>query len=74
MYMNDEVVQRCMAEMERFLAEKCIIYISEPVALEERLTLKSFYSEQMSHDYSAIYRTEEQYKTFSGRCWRKGFR
>jgi len=73
MYMNDEVVQRCIEEMERFLADKCIIYISEPVALEERLTLNSFYSEQMSHDYSAIYRTEEQYKTFFRPLLEKGF-
>lgn len=73
MYMNDEVVQECMEKMERLLEEKSIIYISEPIALEERLTLHSFYSEELSHNYSAIYRTEDEYKTIFKTLMDKGF-
>lgn len=73
MYMNDEVVQRCIEKMEEILCEESIIYISEPIALEERLTLNSFYSEQIAHDYSAIYRTEEEYMTLFTPLLKKGY-
>jgi hypothetical protein len=33
------------------------IYLREPVAVQERLTLDRFYSEELRYEYSAIYRT-----------------
>lgn len=73
MYMNDRVVRKCMEEMEKMLDEKSILYISEPVALEERLTLHSFYSKQIDNNYSAIYRTEEEYKELFRPFLEKGY-
>lgn len=73
MYMNDESVQSCIELMEKYLLDKSIIYISEPIALKERLTLNSFYSESLEHNYSAIYRTQEEYKNILQVLIEKGF-
>lgn len=73
MYMNDRVVRKCIEKMENMLDEKSIIYISEPVALIERLTLHSFYSKQIDDKYSAIYRTEDEYKDLFSPLLEKGY-
>lgn len=73
MYMNDETVQACISEMTKMMDKKSIIYISEPVAMKERLTLNSFYSEQIGHNYSAIYRTEEEYMQLFKPLLEKGY-
>lgn len=73
MYMNDQTVLKCITEMEKYLSEKSIIYISEPIALKERLTLNSFYSDTIEHNYSAIYRTEEEYKNIFEVLIEKGY-
>lgn len=74
MYMNDAIVEECIEELEKYMSEKSIIYISEPIALKERLTLNSFYSETMKSNYSAIYRTEKEYKSIFEILLKKGFR
>lgn len=51
----------CIAKLTSFLDETCIIYISEPIALEERLTLNKFYLDNLDSEYSAIYRTISEY-------------
>lgn len=73
MYMNDDIVRACIEEMVKMLDKKSIVYISEPIAIEERLTLNSFYSEQIEHNYSAIYRTEEEYKHLFEPLFRRGY-
>lgn len=73
MYMNDETVRVCIDDMVKMLDEKSIIYISEPIAMEERLTLNSFYSEQIDNNYSAIYRTEEEYKRLFKPLFERGY-
>ena len=38
------------------------IFIMEPIScMENRLTLRDFYSEGLESDYSAIYRREDEY-------------
>ena len=74
MYMNDHELQECIEKMEPMLAGHSVIYLSEPVALEERLTLDSFYSESLSHNYSAIYRTEKEYRKLFRPLFEKGYR
>ena len=51
------------------------LFIMEPVSrMGERLTLKDFYSEGLDADYSAIYRTEEEYmELFKGLNYNKIF-
>ncbi len=62
-YINDEEAREDIKALVPLLSEQedCIIYISEPIAVENRLTLNKFYSEEMKQEYSAIYRTENQY-------------
>ncbi|WDQ33161.1 class I SAM-dependent methyltransferase [Paenibacillus marchantiae] len=61
MYMNDEDVKYVLTDLSERLEQESIIYLSEPIAINERLTLNKFYSESLKSDYSAIYRTEKEY-------------
>lgn len=74
MYINDDILQGCINKLESLLDEKCKIYISEPVAIEERLTLNKFYSENIESEYSAIYRTREEYNKIFKNLYDKGFK
>lgn len=74
MYINDDVVCECITNLIPLLQDSCIIYISEPIAIEERLTLKSFYSENMKDYYSAIYRTESDYEKIFEPLLKEGFK
>lgn len=74
MYINDEILYKCLEQLEERLAEHCVIYISEPIAMEERLTLNAFYSDTIEDNYSAIYRTEQEYQEIFEVFYRKGFR
>lgn len=73
MYMNDNEAKHCIQGLERLLSEDCIIYISEPVSIDKRLTLKSFYSETIEEEYSAIYRNENEYRELFLPLTDKGF-
>lgn len=62
-YLNDDDVRRCL----RGIAEVCsstdaTVYIREPMGVEARLTLDKFWSEQLGSEYSAIYRSREEYQ------------
>lgn len=61
MYINDNELQRSIQLLLNILQDNCVVYISEPIAIEERLTLDAFYSDTIKDTYSAIYRTEEEY-------------
>lgn len=61
MYINDDVLKKCLAKLPALLAPSAILYISEPIAMEKRLTLNQFYSDELAAEYSAIYRTREEY-------------
>lgn len=73
MYINDCAAQKCIAQLTKMLQNSCIIYISEPVAIEKRLTLNAFYSETIRDKYSAIYRTVEEYKELFAPLFQEGF-
>jgi len=62
-YINDAEATEDIEALTRLLDEheECVIYISEPIAVSERLTLNKFYSVEMNQVYSAIYRTEQEY-------------
>ena len=62
MYINDEDLEVIINEVNSVTDENKKIFIMEPIScLETRLTLKDFYSEGLESDYSAIYRTENEY-------------
>ena len=63
MYINDEDLEIIMDEVNNITDENKKVFAMEPIShLETRLTLKDFYSEGLESDYSAIYRTEDEYR------------
>lgn len=76
MYINDDEAQEDVKALAALLDEHevSIIYISEPVATERRLTLNKFYSEEMKQVYSAIYRTEAEYMHLFEPLFEAGFK
>lgn len=41
-----------------------IVCIREPIAVQDRLTLKNFYSNELEDNYNAIYRTRDELLAF----------
>lgn len=73
LYMNDDELQDCIGQLLSLMDQECVMYISEPVAIEERLTLNSFYSENIGQNYSAIYRTVKEYQLLFKPLLQNGF-
>lgn len=59
-YLNDEQIVKLYEGIKKVVDSNCIIYLREPLALTERLTLNQFWSEELAAAYSAIYRTESE--------------
>lgn len=75
-YLNDQQVIALCEGIKKVMDLNCLIYLREPLALEERLTLNQFWSEELAAAYSAIYRTESElqsliYEAFGGLIKRK---
>lgn len=63
MYLNDKDLDRCLEDIAKLINRgRSTIYIKETVGTNERLTLNNFYSEDLKHEYTAIYRTAEEYE------------
>lgn len=60
MYLNDDDIYTTMERVEKHCKPDARICIREPIGLENRLTLKDFYSEELKDNYNAIYRTREE--------------
>ncbi|WP_438348858.1 class I SAM-dependent methyltransferase [Paenibacillus sp. FA6] len=73
MYINDDEAEEVLTKLVERFDEECIIYLSEPIALESRLTLDRFYSEDLENEYSAIYRTESEYNKLFDVLYKEGF-
>lgn len=57
MYINDADLVHVMEKLCDTAEDHAVICIREPLGIDERLTLKGFYSEELRDDYNAIYRT-----------------
>ena len=74
MYLNDADVQSTLMQIERLCNEHAIICIREPIGIDERLTLKDQFSNELQDDYNAIYRTKEELEIiFKKTLANKGF-
>lgn len=62
MYLNDNDVIEMLQQIERCCENETVICIREPIGIEERLTLKDYYSDELKSDYNAIYRTRDEIK------------
>lgn len=72
-YINDPDAERMFRRLPGLLAERCVILFHVPVGLEKRLTLKDFPSEALQTEYSAIYRTPEEYTKLFAPLFDAGF-
>jgi 2-polyprenyl-3-methyl-5-hydroxy-6-metoxy-1,4-benzoquinol methylase len=66
LYLNDSDLLQSLQQIEHICEEHTIICIREPVGIEERLTLKDFYSDELKCNYNAIYRTREELENLLG--------
>lgn len=60
-YINDIHITTGLCNILPFTSKHCRIYITSPISVSERLTLKEFYSTEIETDYSNIYRTQNEY-------------
>ena len=61
MYINDCDISKCLKSLPGLLNDNGRIYIKESVGINNRYTLKDIYSEELGSQYSAIYRSVEEY-------------
>lgn len=73
MYLNDAEVQQIVQALPDLLAQKCVIYWGDPVGIGKRLTLNNYFSESFQMEYSAIYRTVEEYTELFQPLMKTGF-
>lgn len=60
MYLNEDDVIDTLMQIVDVLEEHAVICVREPVGLDNRLTLKNFYSQELKDNYNAIYRTRTE--------------
>lgn len=74
-YLNDSDILNTLEAAAACCDKSALIYIREPVALNERLTLSNFSSAELNSNYNAIYRTEaELTEAFSVTLLASGFK
>lgn len=75
MYINDSDIEKCLESVDGLLKTKGRIYIKESVGVEQRFTLRDFYSEELSSTYNAIYRSLKEYhQLFERKFIDKGYK
>lgn len=62
MYINDDELKNCLSQAYSVLKPSGIILQKESIGTADRLTLRDFYSAELSHKYNAIYRTAVDYE------------
>lgn len=61
MYINDAHLESGLKGLLSKMDEHAVVYFTETIALDERLTLREFFSTALDADYDVIYRTEQEY-------------
>lgn len=63
--LNDGDIPGILADVsELCVSEGALLCVNASVGIDERLTLKEFYSEELHSDYESIYRTRDEYMKF----------
>ena len=63
MYLNDIDLKSLFSSLNSFIGRNGKIYLRESVStMNDRLTLKEFYSEELECEYNAVYRTPAEYE------------
>ena len=63
-YLNDKDIVKLFSDLNDICDTNTKIYIRVPVGIDERLTLKDFYSDELKTEYHAIYRMRDEYYEF----------
>lgn len=63
-YLNDRDCMHVLKYIPSLVSDHATVYIREPIASENRLTLQNFFSSELNSNYNAIYRTEQEYLSF----------
>lgn len=63
-YLNDEDVLETLDRIAHLARDTCTVLIREPVAIDERLTIKEHFSDDLDQTYNAIYRTEDELRGY----------
>lgn len=61
MYINDDDLKQCFSQLASLLSKGGRLYLWESIGLGRRLTLDEIWSSALDSNYSAIYRTREEY-------------
>jgi 2-polyprenyl-3-methyl-5-hydroxy-6-metoxy-1,4-benzoquinol methylase len=73
-YLNDERLEACLSSLSRICSPTATIYVREPLAMQDRLTLKDIWSDELQQGYSSIYRTASELDLhFSRTLYPNGF-
>lgn len=59
-YLNDEDLENTFKQISEVITDSAIVVIREPIGIDERLTLKQHFSEELEDNYNAIYRTRDE--------------
>ncbi len=73
-YLNDADCAALLSQISLLSARPSMVYVREPSAVDCRLTLNRYFSEELHTEYSAIYRTDAEYqKIFQTTLGNEGF-
>jgi SAM-dependent methyltransferase len=64
MYINDDELHDDFEKLLHLLSHKAVLYLTETVAMQERLTLNECPSEALKTTYDVIYRTPSEYNQY----------
>ena len=59
-YLNDEDLENTFKQINEVITDSAIIIVREPIGIDERLTLKQHFSDELEDNYNAIYRTRDE--------------
>lgn len=61
-YLNDGDVRSCIEGIAGVVADDAVVYVREPVAVDDRLTLRDHWSNELDDHYHCIYRPPADYR------------
>lgn len=73
LYLNDQDISSTFDQVKDICEKHAVICIREPIGIEERLTLKDFYSKELKDHYNAIYRTRTEIMSLLQVFFENGF-
>lgn len=68
LYLNHDEVAQIFNNLAAITQAGTLIFIREPLASEQRLTLKGHWSDELNAQYHAIYRTADELAAFVSQC------